>query len=129
MVVDTSAVLAILMVEPEERLFANILHRSPISRLSAASYLECAMVIDGKGGMVRRAMLDTFLEEFEITVEPVTFAQAKLARQALDFFGKGRHPAALNFGDCFAYALAKSLREPILFKGTDFSRTDLIAAN
>ncbi len=128
MVIDTSAVLAILNSEPEKNVYAAVLQRASSVRMSAAGYLECAMVIDGKGGEVRRALFDTFLEEFEIQVEPVTFEQAKLARQAFNLFGKGRHPAALNFGDCFAYALAKSRREPILFKGTDFSQTDLLPA-
>jgi ribonuclease VapC len=128
MVVDTSALMALLLLEPDAAKYSTALQRSSSNHLSAASYLEVSMVIDRRGNEASRAMLDTFLEEFEIQVEPVTFEQAKLARQAFNLFGKGRHPASLNFGDCFAYALAKSRREPILFKGTDFSQTDLLPA-
>jgi len=99
-----------------------------VVRISAANYVEAAIYVDRNGDEIRRAMLDTFLGEFEIRIEPVTAEQALLARQAFVLFGKGRHRAALNFGDCFSYALARSYREPLLFKGEDFVHTDLDAA-
>ncbi len=128
MILDTSALLAILLKEPEAASFAAALESADTVRLSAASYLEAATFEDRHGDEVRRALLDTFLEEFSIRLEPITVEQARVARQAFQWFGKGLHPASLNFGDCFTYALAKVTREPVLFKGQDFSRTDLIAA-
>jgi ribonuclease VapC len=128
MILDTSALLAILLREPEAASFAAALETAETVRLSAASYLEAAIFVDRHGDEVRRALLDTFLEEFSIRLEPITVEQARIARQAFQWFGKGLHPAALNFGDCFTYALAKAMREPVLFKGQDFNRTDLVAA-
>jgi ribonuclease VapC len=128
MIVDTSALLAILLREQEAASFAAAIESANTSRLSVASYLEAAIFVDRHGDEVRRAMLDTFLEEFAIRLEPITVEQARIARQAFQWFGKGLHPAALNFGDCFTYALAKATREPVLFKGQDFSQTDLVAA-
>lgn len=125
MILDTSALLAILLREPEAEGFAARIERASIVRMSVASYLEAAMFVNRKGDEVRSAILDAFLDEFAIRLEPITLAQAALARQAYQSFGKGRHRAALNFGDCFTYALAKAYREPILFKGDDFSRTDI----
>jgi len=93
--------------------------------MSSASYLEAAMLIDRRLDAAHRSKLDGIIAELEIHVEPVTFEQAKTARQAFEQFGKGRHPATLNYGDCFTYALAKATREPLLFKGNDFSKTDL----
>jgi len=124
-VVDTSAVLAILLLEPEAARFAAAIEQAESVRISAASYLEAAIFVDRNGDEVRRAMLDTFLEQFHIQIEAVTPVQAKLARQAFVLFGKGRHKAGLNFGDCFSYALAKFYREPLLFKGGDFVYTDI----
>jgi ribonuclease VapC len=86
------------------------------------------MCIERLADTVRKAMFEDVLREFEIRVEPVTFEQASAARQAFRDFGKGRHPAGLNYGDCFTYALAKTMREPVLFKGDDFSQTDLTPA-
>lgn len=129
MILDTSALLAILLKEPEAAQFAaSIEHSADEVRMSAASYFEASIIIDRYGDAVRRAMLDTFLEQFEIKIEPVTVEQAKVARQAFREFGKGNHPAGLNFGDCFTYALARTRRERLLFKGNDFLRTDLIPA-
>jgi ribonuclease VapC len=128
MILDTSGLLAVLLREPEAAIFARLIERSDAVRMSVASYLEAAIFVDRRGDAVRRAMLDTFLQEFSIRLEPVTIAQAQLARQAYFLFGKGRHPAGLNFGDCFTYALAKELNEPVLFKGDDFARTDLAPA-
>jgi ribonuclease VapC len=126
-VLDTSALLAILLLEPEAPLFAKAIESAEVVRFSVASYLEAAIYVDRYGDEVRRAMLDTFLAEFSITLEPVTVAQIQLARQAFQLFGKGRHAAGLNYGDCFTYALAKDKLEPLLFKGNDFSQTDLVS--
>lgn len=128
MIVDTSALLAVLLLEPEAEHFASVMQAAATLRISAASYLEAAIYVDRNGDEVRRAMLDTFLDRFQIQIEAVTPLQAKLARQAFVLFGKGRHKAALNFGDCFSYALAKSLGEALLFKGDDFRHTDIEAA-
>lgn len=127
MIVDTSALLAVLLLEPEAERFAAAIEQAETVRISAASYLEAAIYVDRNGDEVRRAMLDTFLDEFHIQIEAVTPEQAKLARQAFVLFGKGRHKAGLNFGDCFSYALAKSCREPLLYKGGDFGHTDIAA--
>lgn len=128
MILDTSGLLAILLTEPEAPIFAQAIEGNRIVRLSVASYLETAAYVDRRGGAVSRALLDTFLEEFAIRLEPVTVEQARLAREAYRAFGKGMHPASLNFGDCFTYALAKFTREPVLFKGNGFSQTDLVPA-
>lgn len=128
MILDTSALLAILLKESEAVQFATAIADASVVRMSAASYVETAIYVDRNGDEIRRAMLDNFLGEFSIRIEPVTAEQALLARQAFVLFGKGRHKAGLNFGDCFSYALAKSSREPLLFKGGDFIHTDLAAA-
>lgn len=128
MIVDSSALVAIIFDEPEaDDLFEVLMAGSP--RLSAATYFETGMVID------RKAEDDFPAEAFErlltmtrLEVMPVTREQAELARAAYRAFGKGNHQAALNFGDCFAYALAKETGEPLLFKGDDFSRTDIPSA-
>jgi ribonuclease VapC len=128
MILDTSALLAILLREPEAERFAASIENAEVVRLSAASYVEAAVYVDRNADEIRRAMLDTFLAEFSIRIEAVTAEQALLARQAFVLFGKGRHKAGLNFGDCFTYALARAWREPVLFKGGDFAHTDLEAA-
>jgi ribonuclease VapC len=128
MILDTSALLAVLLNEPEAERFASAIESASVVRMSAASYVEAAIYLDRNLDEVRRAMLDTFLGEFSIRIEPVTVEQALLARQAFVLFGKGRHKAGLNFGDCFSYALARAYREPLLFKGADFGYTDLEAA-
>jgi ribonuclease VapC len=128
MILDTSALLAILLQEPEAERFAAAIEAASVVRISAASYLEAAIYVDRNGDAVRRAMLDSFLDQFQVRIEAVTPEQAKLARQAFVLFGKGRHAAALNFGDCFSYALARSCREPLLFKGGDFIHTDISIA-
>ena len=128
MIVDTSALLALLLGEPEAQRFASSIESASVVRMSAASYVEAAIYLDRNLDEVRRAMLDTFLGEFSIRIEPVTVEQALFARQAFVLFGKGRHKAGLNFGDCFSYALARAYREPLLFKGGDFGYTDLEAA-
>jgi ribonuclease VapC len=128
MIVDTSALMAILFAESDAEQFATAIAEATLCRLSAGSFVEAAVVIEShsKGGAGHQ--LDALLREAKIKIEPVTEAQAQVARQAFLDFGKGRHPAGLNFGDCFAYALAKSTGEPLLFKGSDFARTDVLAA-
>lgn len=128
MILDTSALLAVLLREPEAARFAQAIEEADTVRISVASYLEAAIFVERHGDAIRRAMLDTFLEEFSIRLEPVTVEQVRLARQGFCLFGKGMHPAGLNYGDCFTYALARATREPVLFKGRDFDETDLIPA-
>ena len=125
MILDTSALLAVLLRESDAEQFDSAIAEASVVRISVASYFETAIYVDRNGDEVRRAMLDTFIRQFSIQIEPVTVEQAFLARQAFVLFGKGRHKAALNFGDCFTYALAKAYGEPLLFKGNDFGYTDL----
>jgi ribonuclease VapC len=120
-IVDTSALIAILRDEADAKAFALAIADADRRRLSAANYLETAIVIDGSRRPIASRRLDDLLREAEIVIEPVTEEQAKVAREAYRDFGRGSgHPAGLNFGDCFAYALAKTFREPLLFKGDDF---------
>lgn len=126
MIVDTSALIAILRDEADGPAILRALHENRPRRLSAASYLEAAVVIDRSLDPIVRSRLDEILAELEIVIEPVTPEQARIARQAYREFGKGSsHPAGLNFGDCFVYALAKEAGEPLLYKGTDFAQTDI----
>lgn len=126
MIVDTSAVVAIVRGEPEARDFITRLHKQRPTRMSAANYLEAGIVIDGARDAVARSRLDIMLDRLAVEVEPVTASQAKIARQAYRDFGKGSgHPAQLNFGDCFAYALAVERGEPLLYKGDDFAHAGL----
>ena len=121
MIVDSSAIVAILRGEPEQLRFARIIAAAGSARLSAASYLETAIVIDRARDPVISRALDSFLTANAIEIEAVTPAQAKIAREAYRDFGKGSgHAAQLNFGDCLTYALAKATGEPLLFKGEDF---------
>lgn len=129
MIVDSSALLAILKREPEGMDFAGILDASDSARMSAATFFESATVVDRWKNPTLSARLDELIEQFEISIEPVTPEQARIARQAYRDYGRGSgHPAHLNFGDCFSYALARAMREPILFKGDDFVHTDLRSA-
>jgi ribonuclease VapC len=128
LILDTSALLAVLLDEPEALRLSETIEAAEVVRLSAAGYVEAAIYVERNGDEIRRAMLDTFIQEFSIRLEPVTAEQAMLARQGFVLFGKGRHKAGLNFGDCFTYGLAKAYREPLLFKGGDFGLTDLEAA-
>ena len=128
MIVDSSAVLAVLNREPDaERYEARMLTASTC-RMSAANMLEVTMVVESRGGPAAGLELDRFVERLGVEVVPVTLEQLASARYAWRRFGRGNHPAALNFGDCFAYALAEVSREPLLFKGNDFARTDIVAA-
>jgi ribonuclease VapC len=125
-IVDSSAIIAILKKEPEALEFVALLQSARSARLSAATYLESAIVVDSVRNAVASAGLDALVQRMNITIEPVTPAQARIAREAYRDFGKGSgHAARLNFGDCLAYALAKDKSEPLLFKGTDFAQTDV----
>jgi ribonuclease VapC len=128
MIIDTSALAAIFFGEPELEIYIQAIHDAATSRISAANFVELSMVVEGQIGPEAGRQCDVFFRRAEIVIEPVTVEHAHLARQAFLDFGKGRHPARLNFGDCFAYALAKATGEPLLFKGEDFSRTDVRAA-
>lgn len=125
MTVDTSAIVAILGAESDARVFAEAMADAPALRVSAATYVEAGIVMDSRRDVKLSRSLDDFVRNTRIVVEPVTAEQARLAREAYRDFGKGRHPAGLNFGDCFAYALAKDKGEPLLCKGNDFKRTDV----
>ncbi|MEQ8697008.1 MAG: type II toxin-antitoxin system VapC family toxin [Bauldia litoralis] len=129
MIVDTSVLVAIIRGEPEARVLSMALEEAESASMSAASYLEAGIVIDGSRNPVLSRKLDAIIEDAMIHIEPVTERQARIAREAYRDFGKGSgHAAGLNFGDCFAYALAKDRGEPLLYKGGDFSKTDVRAA-
>lgn len=128
MVIDTSAVIAILSAEPEADTIAATISADDSRQMSAATYLETAIVVESRHGVLGGKKLDQFIQAAQIVVEPVTIEQANIARRAYRRYGKGRNPAGLNFGDCFAYALAKVTGESLLFIGTDFSQTDIPSA-
>jgi ribonuclease VapC len=129
MIIDSSALLAILRSEPEAELCARAIEKAATRRISAANFLETAIIIDASRDPIASRRFDDLLQEAAVVIEPVTEAQAKVARAAYRDFGKGSgHPARLNFGDCFAYALSKAAREPLLFKGNDFRHTDIVPA-
>ena len=128
MIIDTSAIIAILNDEPERRVFNEAIERSDICLLSAASFLEASIVIENNRGYEGLRDFDLWMATAGIELAPVDADQAQIARQAFRQYGKGRHPAALNFGDCFSYALAKATGFPLLFKGEDFTKTDIQAA-
>jgi ribonuclease VapC len=129
MILDTSALIAILNDEPEAVPFSDAIEAASLVRFSAGSYLEACVVIERARNPKLMARLDELLEDAEVRIEPFTEEQARIARQAYRDYGKGSgHPASLNFGDCFSYALARSKREPLLYKGNDFVHTDLRSA-
>ena len=129
MIVDTSALIAILRDEPEAPACAKAIEAASGRRISAANFVEAAIVIDASRDPVASRRFEDLVREAQIVVEPVTEAQARIARDAYRDFGKGSgHPARLNFGDCFAYALARDTGEPLLFKGEDFVHTDVAPA-
>ncbi len=129
MVIDSSVLIAILSNEQDAARFAQAIADASVRLMSAASWLETAIVIEARYGLPGGEKLDQLLQAAQIHLEPVTVEQASVARTAYRQYGKGRgHPAGLNFGDCFAYALAKVTGEPLLFKGHDFSHTDITPA-
>ncbi|MGH9494526.1 MAG: type II toxin-antitoxin system VapC family toxin [Candidatus Sulfotelmatobacter sp.] len=128
MIVDASAILAILRDEPEGAEFSQVLERREEFRISAVNYVEAAIVIDASRDHIASRRFDDLFRETPLTIEPITPRQAHVAREAYRDFGKGRHRARLNLGDCFAYALARVTGEPLLYKGSDFNHTDIEAA-
>ena len=128
MIVDTSAVLAILFREPGFEVFDSAMAAASTRAISAANFVEVSIVIEPRGGDRVMREWDAFVRRTALIIEPVTEPQAYIAREAYSLYGKGRHAAGLNFGDCFAYALAKALDEPLLFKGDDFRKTDVTPA-
>jgi ribonuclease VapC len=124
-VIDSSALVAILRDEPERRPFIDTIVDHGEPRLSAATYVEASMVMELRLGDRGGREIDVLIEDVGMAIVPVDQVQATIAREAFRRFGKGRHRAALNFGDCFVYALAKALDAPVLFKGDDFALTDL----
>lgn len=128
MIVDTSAVVAVLLDEPDALRFATAIMTTAGIAVSAATRVEMTLVLEGRGGEAAGANLDKFLADAQAEIIPFTAEHATLARDAWRRYGRGRHPAALNLGDCFAYALAKARNQPLLFKGDDFAQTDVKAA-
>jgi len=124
-ILDSSAIVAVLRAEPEAPEFTEAIASAAKCRVSAVSYVEAAVVIDSSKDAIASRRFDDFFRVSGIVVEAVTPRQAEIARYAYQDFGKGRHKAGLNFGDCFSYALAKELDEPLLFKGQDFAHTDV----
>ena len=127
MIIDTSAIIAVLRGEPDASTFARAIADATIRRVSTVNFVESAVVIDASKDPIASRRFDEFVKEANISVEPVTVDQAQIARAAYRDFGRGSgHPAKLNFGDCFAYALAKTSDEPLLATGADFARTDIV---
>jgi ribonuclease VapC len=129
MIIDASALIAILRDEPEAAACATAIEAAAKRRVSAANFLEAAIVIDMSRDPIASRRFDDLLREAQIVIEPVTEAQARIAREAYRDYGRGSgHPAQLNFGDCFAYALARDTGEPLLFKGDGFTHTEVTPA-
>ena len=128
MVIDTSALLAILQDEPERRAFNEAIEAADSRLISAATLVETSIVIESRLGAEGLRDLDLFIERAGIQLATVDAEQAQGARRAHTRYGKGRHAAGLNFGDCFSYALASLCGEPLLYKGNDFAKTDIVAA-
>ena len=128
MIVDSSAILAILFNEDDAERYARAITDADACRISAANFVEVAIVVEAQTKATGSRQFDAFFRRAGIIIEPVTEEQAHIARQAYTDFGKGRHKAGLNFGDCFAYALAKTTGETLLFKGEDFKKTDIASA-
>ena len=128
MILDSSAILAILFGEEDMEVYEAAIAATTVRRLSAANYLEVSILVESRGARQGVEHLDALLERAAIEVVPVTVDQVHAARCAWRQFGKGNHPAGLNYGDCFAYALAVTTGEPLLFKGDDFARTHIVSA-
>lgn len=125
MIVDSSVVLAVVLGEPGFESFVEAIAAAPACRISAASFVEASVIAESRIGDQGVRQCDSFFRSSSMMIEPVTEEQALLARQAYSDYGKGHHPAGLNFGDCFSYALSKATGEPLLFKGDDFLKTDI----
>jgi ribonuclease VapC len=128
MIIDSSALVAILLDEPEALSLTTAIAESSTRRLPASCYLEASMILLARRAENGIRYLDFYVSRSRMEIAPFTESQARLARTAFERYGKGRHPAKLNFGDCMAYALAKETGEELLFKGTDFSLTDIAVA-
>jgi ribonuclease VapC len=129
LIVDSSALVAILKREPDWRRFAAALDAAETIRISAATYVELSVVVQRLKDPALESEIDEFIEQVEIEIEAVTVTQARIAREAYRAFGRGSgHPANLNFGDCFSYALAREKREPLLYRGDDFGHTNVRSA-
>ncbi len=129
MIIDASALIAILRDEADAATYARAIEAATARRISAVNFVEAAIVIDGSRDPVASRRFDELVAAARLSIEPVSREQAQIAREAYRDFGKGSgHPARLNFGDCFAYALAKVTNEPLLYKGDDFNKTDLTPA-
>ena len=128
MVIDTSAIVAILFAEADAELFARAIALDPMRLISAGTVLECCLVVESELGEEGDRELDLLLLRAGIETIPFNAEQLAIARQAFRLFGKGRHPAGLNYGDCFSFALSKASGEPLLFKGSDFPKTDIRSA-
>ena len=129
MVIDTSALVAILSLEPEAARLAQAIEADPTRLISAATLLEVGIVMEARLGAAGGKEFDLLVAKAGVVIEPLTADQASTAREAWRRFGKGRHAAALNFGDCCSYALARATGEPLLFKGTNFANTDIAAVS
>lgn len=125
MILDTSAIIAVLRAEPEAAAMAQAMEQAGACHVSAVSYVEAAIVIDSSRSPVSSRRFDDFFRQAHIVIESVSLEHARIAREAYRDFGKGRHRAGLNFGDCFAYSLAKATGQPLLYKGDDFRHTDV----
>lgn len=129
MIIDTSALIAILRAEDDAADIAHAIEKAQVRRICAANFVETAVIIDASRDPIASRRFDELVEVAELRVEAVTADQARIARDAYRDFGKGSgHKARLNFGDCFAYALAKAAGEPLLYKGDDFGHTDITPA-
>lgn len=128
MILDTSAIIAILAGELDAELYIRALSRAPHCYISAGTFVELSIVLEAQFAAEVARQCDALFRRLGVVIEPVTVEQSYAARQAFHDFGKGRHPAGLNCGDCFAYALAKVADEPLLFKGADFQKTDIVSA-
>jgi ribonuclease VapC len=126
-ILDTSALLAVLFGEKDAETYAQAISQADVCRISAATFVEVSIVVESQTGDAGSRQWDSFFRSAGISIEPVTEEQAHAARQAWSDFGKGRHAAGLNFGDCFPYALAKVSGEPLLFKDQDFRKTGILA--
>ena len=125
MIIDTSALFAIVNEEPDASLYERAIRDAPHPRMSLATYLEATIVVEGRLDEDKGRELEDLVKGEDIELVPVTLDQVEVAQKAWRDFGKGNHRAALNYGDCFAYALARTSGEPLLFKGNDFSQTDI----